>query len=249
MPQALAPGRCAVRVDGLRLLLPAGRSTGSCSTTRPTPATRPAATTPSSARAGSRPTSGSRAARSRRRPTTGPTARSRDTCDWSWQETQAGRPVTRTYFGVHVFEGALPVRGDARHAVVGRLDVRGADARPVRARGAVGAALVGRQPSARRCARRSTTGSMEAGYGYWGFSPANIPEGGYSVYGVDGIGIDPDGYAVQQRQDADRPRLPGLPGPSGRAGPAAVGVHERRRHPARRVPRRCATRPRRRCAT
>ena len=35
---------------------------------------------------------------------------------------------------------------------------------------------------------------VEAGYGYWGFSPANIPEGGYAVYGVDGIGSDPDGY-------------------------------------------------------
>ena len=33
----------------------------------------------------------------------------------------------------------------------------------------------------------------EAGYGYWGFSPANVPEGGYSVYGVDAIGMDPNG--------------------------------------------------------
>ena len=68
-----------------------------------------------------------------------------DTCDWSWQET---RPVGqwRTYFGVNVFEGAYPYAGHARHALVERLDVRGADARPVRARGQVGAALVGRQP-------------------------------------------------------------------------------------------------------
>ena len=29
-------------------------------------------------------------------------------------------------------------------------------------------------------------GLEEAGYGYWGFSPANIPEGGYGVCGVDG---------------------------------------------------------------
>lgn len=34
----------------------------------------------------------------------------------------------------------------------------------------------------------------EAGYGYWGFSPSNTPEGGYSAYGVDGIGMNPDGY-------------------------------------------------------
>ena len=37
-------------------------------------------------------------------------------------------------------------------------------------------------------------GLVEAGYGYWGFSPANIPEGGYSAYGVDGIGMNPEGY-------------------------------------------------------
>jgi hypothetical protein len=37
-------------------------------------------------------------------------------------------------------------------------------------------------------------GLVEAGYGYWGFSPANIPEGGYDAYGVDGIGSDPEGY-------------------------------------------------------
>lgn len=34
----------------------------------------------------------------------------------------------------------------------------------------------------------------EAGYGYWGFSPASNPRGGYSVYGVDAIGMDPAGY-------------------------------------------------------
>ena len=36
-------------------------------------------------------------------------------------------------------------------------------------------------------------GMTEAGYGYWGFSPANIPEGGYAGYGVDAIGMDPNG--------------------------------------------------------
>ena len=37
-------------------------------------------------------------------------------------------------------------------------------------------------------------GLVDAGYGYWGFSPANIPEGGYDAYGVDAIGMNPDGY-------------------------------------------------------
>ncbi|QNE75159.1 hypothetical protein F0344_11555 [Streptomyces finlayi] len=38
-------------------------------------------------------------------------------------------------------------------------------------------------------------GMAEAGYGYWGFSPADIPEGGYQEYGVDALGMQVDGYA------------------------------------------------------
>ncbi|SCK18810.1 glucoamylase family protein [Streptomyces sp. WMMB 322] len=37
-------------------------------------------------------------------------------------------------------------------------------------------------------------GLEEEKYGYWGFSPANIPSGGYSEYGVDAIGMTVDGY-------------------------------------------------------
>jgi hypothetical protein len=37
-------------------------------------------------------------------------------------------------------------------------------------------------------------GLVDAEYGYWGFSPANVPEGGYTEYGVDAIGMRPDGY-------------------------------------------------------
>ncbi|MDT7843214.1 glucoamylase family protein [Streptomyces justiciae] len=37
-------------------------------------------------------------------------------------------------------------------------------------------------------------GLDEERYGYWGFSPANIPEGGYREYGVDAIGMQEDGY-------------------------------------------------------
>ncbi len=36
-------------------------------------------------------------------------------------------------------------------------------------------------------------GLTEAGYGYWGFSPSNTPEGGYGAYGVDAVGMDPNG--------------------------------------------------------
>ncbi|MFF2845355.1 glucoamylase family protein [Streptomyces sp. NPDC058001] len=37
-------------------------------------------------------------------------------------------------------------------------------------------------------------GLIEEKYGYWGFSPASIPEGGYREYGVDAIGMQVDGY-------------------------------------------------------
>jgi Ca2+-binding RTX toxin-like protein len=59
----------------------------------------------------------------------------------------------------------------------------------------------------------------EAGYGYWGFSPANIPEGGYTVYGVDGIGSDPNGNpSNNDRTFIDHgwpgcPNRPALPDP------------------------------------
>jgi hypothetical protein len=46
-------------------------------------------------------------------------------------------------------------------------------------------------------------GLKEAGYGYWGFSPASNPAGGYREYGVDAIGMEPNGYTA----DVDRHTL------------------------------------------
>ena len=40
----------------------------------------------------------------------------------------------------------------------------------------------------------------EAGYGYWGFSPASNPAGGYREYGVDPIGMEPNGYTSDQER-------------------------------------------------
>jgi hypothetical protein len=37
-------------------------------------------------------------------------------------------------------------------------------------------------------------GLEEAGYGYWGFSPAASPRGGYQVYGVNALGTSSEGY-------------------------------------------------------
>ena len=115
-----------------------------------------------------------------------------DTCDWNWQET---RPVGfhQTYFGVDVFEGAYQYAGmritpawggSMFEALMPTLfvpeEVWGARSWRVNHPLWVQAQI--------------HHGLTEAGYGYWGFSPANIPEGGYTAYGVDAIGMNPDGY-------------------------------------------------------
>jgi hypothetical protein len=43
-------------------------------------------------------------------------------------------------------------------------------------------------------------GLIDAGYGVWGFSPSNIPEGGYDAYGVDAIGMNPDGNTSNENR-------------------------------------------------
>ena len=54
-------------------------------------------------------------------------------------------------------------------------------------------------------------GLAEAQYGYWGFSPATVPEGGYATYGVDGIGMSPDGYPSNNDQTLVDHGFPGCP--------------------------------------
>ena len=78
------------------------------------------------------------------------TARSARSTTTAISPRRSRSAYTRSYLGEPVFEGALPVRGDAGHAVVGRQHVRGADADAVRARGALGAGELGRQPPADR---------------------------------------------------------------------------------------------------
>jgi hypothetical protein len=99
---------------------------------------------------------------------------------------------TRTYLGQSVFEGALPYNGTLITPSWG---------------GSMFEALM---PSLFLPEERWGPGSwgpnhpltvqaqihhglVDAGYGYWGFSPANKPEGGYDAYGVDAIGMDPNG--------------------------------------------------------
>jgi hypothetical protein len=63
-------------------------------------------------------------------------------------------------------------------------------------------------------------GLVEAGYGYWGFSPANIPEGGYTEYGVDGIGMNPDGYPSNNDKTLIDRGFPGCPDRPAKPDPA-----------------------------
>jgi hypothetical protein len=132
-----------------------------------------------------------------------------DTCASSWTET---RPVgfTRTYYGTSVYDGALLYNGtlvtpswggSMFEALMPALFVPEEEWAP----GSWGAnhpLVVDAQIH---------HGMVEAGYGYWGFSPANVPEGGYRAYGVDGIGTDPGGYpSNNDRTTIDR-GWPGCP--------------------------------------
>lgn len=56
-------------------------------------------------------------------------------------------------------------------------------------------------------------GLREAEYGYWGFSPANVPDGGYQEYGVDALGMQVDGYASNTDRTYTTDGAP-LPDPS-----------------------------------
>jgi hypothetical protein len=114
------------------------------------------------------------------------------TCDWNWHETQPVG-VTRTYLGIKVFEGAYPYNGtlvvpgwggSMFEALMPALFV------PEEKWGPHSWAL--NHPLT--VSAQIHHGLEEAGYGYWGFSPANIPEGGYAEYGVDALGMNPEGY-------------------------------------------------------
>lgn len=119
-----------------------------------------------------------------------------DTCDWGWPETKPLGTWTQ-YLGVDVFEGAYPYRGmrmvpswggSMFEALMPDLFIPEAD---------WGARSWGvNHPLYVRA--QIEHGLDEAGYGYWGFSPASDPAGGYRAYGVDPIGMEPNGYASDQ---------------------------------------------------
>lgn len=112
--------------------------------------------------------------------------------DRDWQEQ---RPVgrTRRYRGIDVFEGAYTYRG--MRIVPGwggsMFEALMPDVFVPEARWAPRSWGVN-HPLTVRAHREH--GLAEAGYGYWGFSPASQPGGGYREYGVDAIGMNPEGY-------------------------------------------------------
>jgi len=115
-----------------------------------------------------------------------------DCNNWNWQEMQ---PVgeTRTYLGIDVYEGAYTYRG--MHIVPGWGGSMFEELMP--------AVFVPEEVWAPRSwgvnhplhvrAEREH-GLEDAGYGYWGFSPASDPFANYREYGVDALGMNPDGY-------------------------------------------------------
>jgi hypothetical protein len=133
-----------------------------------------------------------------------------DTCDWSWQET---KPVgfDRTYYGVKVFEGAYQYDGmrivpgwggSMFEALMPALFV------PEDQWGQQSWAI--NHPLT--VAAQIHHGLEEAGYGYWGFSPSNIPEGNYDAYGVDAIGMNPEGYPSNEDDTIVDHGFAGCPG-------------------------------------
>jgi putative glucoamylase/uncharacterized protein DUF3131 len=114
-----------------------------------------------------------------------------DTCDFSFQET---KPVGswRSHLGVDVFEGAYRYHGlqlvpswggSMFEALMPALFVPEERLAP--------SSWGANHPLTVRA--QIFHGLREAGYGYWGFSPANKPEGDYGAWGVDGAGMDPNG--------------------------------------------------------
>jgi hypothetical protein len=114
------------------------------------------------------------------------------TCDWSWHEMQ---PVgqNRTYYGIDVYEGAYTYRG--MHIVPGWGGSMFEELMPdVFVDEAAWAPRSWGRNHVLHVRAQREHGLLEAGYGYWGFSPSSNPAGGYREYGVDALGMNPDGY-------------------------------------------------------
>jgi len=141
-----------------------------------------------------------------------------DSCAYSL--SQETRPVgfTRTYAGVDVYEGAYPY-GDTRLVPSWGGSMFEALMPPLfvpEERWGPGSWAANHPLTADA---QIDHGMNVAGYGTWGFSPSNKPEGGYRVYGVDAIGMDRNGNpsnndgTLVDRGFAGCPDRPALPDP------------------------------------
>ena len=158
-----------------------------------------------------------------------------DTCEYSFQET---KPVGewRRYLGVDVFEGAyrysgiqlVPSWGGSMfEALMPALFVPEEDWAP-RSWGA--------EPSADRAGAdlpRDERGRLRL----LGLLAGEQARGRLRRLGRGRRRHGPERHALERGRHAGGPRLPGLPRPPGEARPAAVGLHQRRRHAARGLPR------------
>src|ERR1700754_1043087 len=132
-----------------------------------------------------------------------------DTCDFGTLETKPAG-FTRTYDGVSVFDGSYPYGatrltpswgGSMFEALMPALFVP-------EERWGPGS---WRQNHPLTVDAQIDHGLNVAGYGAWGFSPADIPEGGYTTYGVDAIGMNPDGYPSNEDNTLVDRGFPGCP--------------------------------------
>ncbi len=122
--------------------------------------------------------------------------------DWTWQEMKPVGEV-RTYLGKDVFEGAYTYRG--MHIVPGwggsMFEELMPDMFVDEASWAPNSWGVN-HPLHVRAQREH--GLLDAGYGYWGFSPSMDPYGGYREYGLDMLGLNPTGYfSDEEKTDYD----------------------------------------------
>ena len=119
--------------------------------------------------------------------------------------------------------GRLPVQRHAGHAVVGRQHVRGADARPVRARGDAGRRTAGASTTRSPCDAQIHHGMVDAGYGVLGLLAVQHARGRLR--------------RLRRRRDRDGPQRQHLQrGPHDRR-PRLRPAARRARSPTRRRPR------------
>jgi len=123
-------------------------------------------------------------------------------CDWSWQE-QLPVGHDATHLGVPVFEGTYEYRGMRLVPTWGGSMFEALMVPLVVPEEKWGPASWGRNhPLYVRA--QIEHGVFDAGYGYWGFSPSDNPEGDppYREFGVDAIGMQAEGYTSDLERTA-----------------------------------------------